>query len=153
MLSLTYSEMVTTGSEVRACPVEPGSLPSVSPSQHVLRSRDMTCSFLCDSRFCFLSSLSLNLKLTLPDSLMQNAIFCIFQDQFELKLRWIKSLFIIKFNVIMQFATKSHCLYFPVDSDHFSFPGIRRPSLYADYKGFTIYIYIYVCVYISIYCV
>lgn len=115
-------------------------LVSVCPSLHVLRGRDRTCSFLCDSRLCLLNSLSLNLKFTAPDSLMQNAIFCIFQDQTEPKLHWIKSLFIIKFNVIIWFATKSHCLYFPMDLDHTSFPGIRSPNLYAYYKDYTIYI-------------
>lgn len=106
----------------------------------------MTCSFPYHSRLWSLSCLSLNLKLHCLILWWRMLFFCRFQDHFERKLPLIKSCFITKLNVIMWFATKGHCLYFPMDSVHIRFPGIRRPSLYPDYKDYTIYISIY-CVY------
>lgn len=85
-------------------------------------------------------------EVTLPDSLMENAIFLQIPRPLWAQIALNKVVFYNKLNVIMWFATKGHCLYFPMNSVHIRFPGIRRPSLYPDYKDYTIYISIY-CVY------
>lgn len=144
MLSLTFPTQPPHPAEVSACPAEAGLRVFWCPSvlTHAGKQRpDLQFPLLQQT---LLPELPLSKpEATLPDSLMESTGFCIFQDQCEHKLPLIKLWFITNLDVIMWFATKGHCLHLPMDSVHISFPGVRRPSLYPDYKDYTIYIKVY----------